>query len=55
MIDLIITANKNVFEDIKAIPAASADSDHQMVVAKLNMTKPNRKEDKSRQDQVGKP
>ncbi|XP_076067750.1 uncharacterized protein LOC143040554 [Oratosquilla oratoria] len=38
-IDLVITNNKKIFRDVKAIPSVSLDSDHRLVVAKINARK----------------
>ena len=40
MIDLIITNNKTLFNDVRAIPSESFDSDHRMVVGKIKITCP---------------
>ena len=40
MIDLILTNNKRIFRDVKAIPSVSCDSDHRIVVGKLRLDKP---------------
>ena len=37
MIDLIITNNKTLFNDVRAIPSESFDSDHRMVVGRISM------------------
>ena len=43
MIDLMITNNKTLFKDVKAIPSVSCDSDHRMVMGKLKLQKPTMK------------
>lgn len=40
MIDLFLTTNKKLFKDVKSIPSLSFDSDHRLVLAKLNIKKP---------------
>lgn len=40
MIDLFVTNNRNLFKDTKSIPSVSADSDHRMVLSKINLMKP---------------
>ena len=40
MIDLFLTNNKNLFNDVKSIPSVSCDSDHRLVLAKLKLKKP---------------
>ena len=37
MIDLVAANNKKMFRDIKAIPSVSVDSDHRLIVAKIDV------------------
>jgi hypothetical protein len=40
MIDFILTNNKRIFTDVKAVPSVSCDSDHRMVVAVIKVKRP---------------
>ena len=40
MIDLFLTNNKSLFNDVKAVPSVSLDADHRMVIAKINIKIP---------------
>ena len=40
MIDLELTSNKNLFRDAKSVPSISLDSDHRLLLIKLNLSKP---------------
>ena len=43
MIDLFLTNDKKLFRDVKALPSASFDSDHRLVLATLNLKAPKRR------------
>lgn len=40
MIDMMITNNKHIFNDVKTVPSVSLDSDHRLLLAKLKIEKP---------------
>lgn len=40
-IDFIITDNKRLLKDVKAVPSVSLDSDHRLVIAKIRAEKLN--------------
>lgn len=48
MIDLMLTNNKNIFKDVKAIPSVSLDSDHRMILGKIRIKLPVTKNNKKR-------
>ena len=39
-IDLFLTTHKKLFKNVKSIPSVSLDSDHRLVLAKINIKKP---------------
>ena len=43
MIDMFLTTNKSLFNNVKAIPSVSMDSDHRMVIANINLARPKEK------------
>ena len=42
MIDLVMTNNRRTISDRKSVPSVSLDSDHRLVMARLNLKKPPR-------------
>lgn len=40
MIDVALTNNKRLFKDVKGTPPISFDSDHKLLIIKLNDQKP---------------
>ena len=40
IIDMIITNNKTIFNDVKSIPSLSCEFDHRMVIGKINFIQP---------------
>ena len=40
MIDLFLTNNKSLFNDVKAVQSVSLDAGHRMVIAKINIKIP---------------
>ena len=51
MNDLVAANNKKMFRDVKAIPSVSADSDHRLIVAKIDVG-PSRKRAKRKKKRI---